>query len=86
MQNMEGLVFVGAAIIMVGFVVMVIASLLGSRPIDKKGEQISTMRGGGVIMIGPIPIIFGTDAKWAIVAIILAIVLVLVSLIASGGL
>ena len=84
MQNMEGLVFVGAAIIMVGFVVMVIASLLGSRPIDKKGEQISTMRGGGVIMIGPIPIIFGTDAKWAIVAIILAIVLVLVSLIASG--
>jgi uncharacterized protein (TIGR00304 family) len=32
-------------------------------------------------MIGPIPIIFGTDAKWASIAIILAIVLVLLSIL-----
>jgi len=35
------------------------------------------VRGGGVVMIGPIPIIFGSDAKWASIAIGLAIVLVL---------
>lgn len=31
-------------------------------------------------MIGPIPIIFGTDAKWAIVAIVLAAVLLFLGL------
>lgn len=39
------------------------------------------VKGGGVVMIGPIPIIFGSDAKWATVAIILAIVLVLAYLL-----
>ena len=29
-------------------------------------------------MIGPIPIIFGSDARWASVAIVLAIILILV--------
>jgi uncharacterized protein (TIGR00304 family) len=38
------------------------------------------VRGGGVIMIGPIPIIFGSDAKWTGVAIVLAIVLIVVVL------
>ncbi|MDG6985607.1 MAG: DUF131 domain-containing protein [Nitrososphaerota archaeon] len=35
------------------------------------------VRGGGVVMIGPIPIIFGSDTRWASVAIVLAIVLML---------
>lgn len=35
------------------------------------------MKGGGVVMIGPVPIIFGSDAKWASAAIGLAIVLIL---------
>lgn len=37
----------------------------------------SNVKGGGVIMIGPIPIIFGSDRKSAEIAIILAIVLML---------
>jgi len=41
------------------------------------------VQGGGVVMIGPIPIIFGSDAKWASVAIALAIVLVVLVLLLS---
>ncbi|WP_440952655.1 TIGR00304 family membrane protein [Methanococcoides sp. FTZ1] len=37
----------------------------------------STVKGGGVIMIGPIPIIFGSDRNSSEIAIILAIILML---------
>lgn len=55
----------------VGLVVILFALV---RPGDGRTE----VRGGGVVMIGPIPIIFGSDAKWASVAIVLAILLLVV--------
>lgn len=36
------------------------------------------VKGGGVILIGPIPIVFG-ESRYAVVALILAIVLMLIS-------
>ena len=36
-----------------------------------------TIKGGGVVLIGPIPIIFGSDAKTAAILIILALVLII---------
>jgi len=39
------------------------------------------VNGGGVIFIGPIPIIFGSDKRFAIIAILLAIVLMLLVLL-----
>jgi uncharacterized protein (TIGR00304 family) len=69
------LVLAGVLLILGGFAV-VFASVLTS---SRKGE--GEARGGGVIMIGPIPIVFGSDAKWASIAIVLAIILVVVSLL-----
>ncbi|RQD88789.1 TIGR00304 family protein [Methanosalsum natronophilum] len=40
----------------------------------------SNVRGGGVVMIGPIPIIFGSDNQSAKVMMILAIILMLIAL------
>jgi len=37
-----------------------------------------SIKGGGVVLIGPIPIIFGSDAKIAIVLVFLALVLIIV--------
>lgn len=70
---MFDLVLVGLAIIIAGFLALFAAALSGSGG----GERKTEVRGGGVVMIGPIPIIFGSDMKWASIAIILAIVLVL---------
>jgi uncharacterized protein (TIGR00304 family) len=67
------LAFLGMALLLVGFGVVVVA-LLSS---GGKGE----VKGGGVVLVGPIPIVFGSDAKWATVAIVLAMVLVILSLI-----
>lgn len=59
-------------LIVAGFAIVMVSMV--SRESGTKTE----VRGGGVIMIGPIPIIFGSDAKWASVAIVLAILLILV--------
>ena len=48
------------------------------------GEPIkkSSVKGGGVVLIGPIPIVFGSNWKIAIVLMIIAIILILVSFFA----
>jgi uncharacterized protein (TIGR00304 family) len=49
----------GIALIFVGVLIIVIAVILLSISGAKKGK----VKGGGAIIIGPIPIIFGTDQK-----------------------
>ncbi len=39
------------------------------------------VKGGGVILIGPVPIVFGTDKRYALLLTILAIVLMLLALL-----
>jgi uncharacterized protein (TIGR00304 family) len=39
------------------------------------------VKGGGVILIGPIPIVFGTDKKYALILMIMAIVLMPLAII-----
>ncbi len=45
----------------------------------------SKIKGGGVIMLGPIPIVFGSDGESAKSAIILAILMMLLALIMFRG-
>lgn len=77
---MPDLVFLGIAIILVGFLVVFLATVMSGRSSE---EGRARARGGGVIMIGPIPIVFGSDAKWASVAMVLAIVLIVVVLLSG---
>ncbi len=72
---MLDLVTAGVVLVMVGFAFVVISLFRVS------GEAKAEIKGGGVVMIGPVPIIFGSDAKWASVAIVLAIILLLVYLL-----
>lgn len=74
---MADLVQAGVALVLVGFAVVLVSMYPRGHG---DGREV---KGGGVIMIGPIPIIFGSDAKWAAVAIVLAIVLVILGLLAG---
>lgn len=69
----------GAAVIFAGVVVILVATIISSRGKRSDGE----VRAAGVVMIGPIPIIFGSDTRLVIVAIILAIVLLALGLLAG---
>ncbi len=45
---------------------------------DFRAEKRTEVRGGGVVLIGPIPIVFG-DSKYAVYALILTIFLMLLA-------
>jgi len=57
----------------------------GEEPEKDEGERRkktkTKVRGGGVVLIGPIPIIFGSDKKFLIIAVVLAIVLMIISFV-----
>jgi uncharacterized protein (TIGR00304 family) len=79
---MLDLVFVGIGMILVGFLVVFLATVMSGEP-SEEGERRTKVRGGGVVMIGPIPIVFGSDGKWASIAMVLAIVLIVVVLLSG---
>jgi uncharacterized protein (TIGR00304 family) len=68
-------VLAGLILILTGIVVTVIGLIMSSKP----GER--SLGGGAVILVGPVPIAFGSDARWTSIAIVLAIALVLLTLI-----
>jgi len=74
---MIDLVLAGLILVIAGLGVMAASMLAEGR---KTGSEV---KGGGVLLVGPIPIIFGSDARWASVAIALAIVLVVLVLLVS---
>jgi uncharacterized protein (TIGR00304 family) len=71
---MLDLASLGIILILAGFGILFLATL------GLTNEERGNVKGGGVILIGPVPIIFGSDMKWAAIAILLAILLVLISI------
>lgn len=71
-MNAGVLVIAGIIVVFVGISLIFIGSILQS---TSKTTEVHT---GGVIMIGPIPIIFGNDKGLIITGVILAIVIMVV--------
>ncbi len=87
-MNGEFLWDVGFVLVVAGFVIVAVAMfwivLSGSRTMEQEGEKEGgerRVRGGGVIIIGPVPIVFGTDRQSVKVLLVLAIVLVALLLV-----
>ena len=51
---------------------------------DEHSKTKTSVKGGGVVLIGPIPIIFGSNWKIALVMIILAIILIIITFFVSS--
>lgn len=70
---MDGRILIplGFAIIMVGVIILLGGILLQALAPNAKTE----IKGGGVVMIGPIPVIFGTGRASVLITVILAIIL-----------
>lgn len=79
------LIKTGIILILIGFA-MVFLGRRNETPGKKSIQALDTepetkVKGGGVILIGPIPIVFGSDKRYAIIAILLTIALMLLALI-----
>lgn len=69
----HSLFYIGIALILVGFVVVLVAVALLFFASMKGGGKI---RGGGAVVIGPFPIVFGTDKESVKLLLILSIALI----------
>lgn len=65
------LIFIGIVIMLIAFILLFLSNLKKSRKIQ----------GGGVIIVGPIPIILGTDKKSVKTLLLLSILLVVLLII-----
>ena len=81
----EILLLAGIALIFAGFMAMLAYVLLNAVQQGKNagtGTNSTTNASiGGVVMIGPIPIVFGNSPRMAVVAEVLAIVLIVIAVI-----
>jgi len=68
-MNVGMLIIAGIILVFIGIIIILIGSVL---QLTSKTEEVHT---GGVIMIGPIPIIFGNDKGLIITGVIFAIIL-----------
>jgi len=68
----------GVMLVFTGFVITVIAVLLWIFMTVKRGGKV---RGGGAVIIGPFPIVFGTDKESVKVILLLSIALIVVLLV-----
>lgn len=71
------LILFGIALIIIGIIIAFILMLIFVFKSNKKAD----IKGGGVILIGPIPIIIGTDKQSVKIVIILALVLMILAFI-----
>ena len=91
---MSLLIYAGISLIFLGFILIVIGSIgsfmgdifgKGNLKTDESGKDESEthVRGGGIIMIGPVPIILGSDRVSVKTLIMLAIVLITIYFVFS---
>jgi uncharacterized protein (TIGR00304 family) len=67
----------GATLIAAGIIIIVVTIILASI----RGAEKGAVKGAGVIMIGPVPIIFGTDKKSVKTVLMLALALTIAMII-----
>ncbi|MCD6340554.1 MAG: DUF131 domain-containing protein [Desulfurococcales archaeon] len=86
---MDALIFtLGMVLIFVGFIIVILSLILSYTKPSPAGRGGAKVSGGGVIIVGPVPIVFGTDKRAAlaaaVVGAILTIIVLVVFLITSG--
>ncbi len=68
------LVTIGIMLIFIGFIIVMLSIILAA-------GRSSRVEGGGVIIIGPIPIVFGTNRNITVLLLVLAIILTVLTIV-----
>ena len=71
------LVQLGVLLTFAGIAIIVFAFFL----IFSKQRGEGRVQGGGAVLIGPIPVVWGTDKRWIFVAIALLLIIMLVNFV-----
>ncbi len=69
----------GDELVLAGFVMLFLGMLLVvAGMLAQAGKQGAEVRGGGVVLIGPLPVVFGSDTQSVKMVVLLTLVLILV--------
>ncbi len=85
MPDWTFLIIAGSFLLILGFL-LVAFGMMGKESEEPDEERPAgtgketRVKGGGVILIGPVPLVFGTDKRYALLMMILAIVLMLLAI------
>ena len=77
MVSYNSIILIGFAIIILGILIIFIGTALQSSSSSSKTE----VHTSGIILIGPIPIIFGNDKGLLLIGVIIAVILMAISYI-----
>lgn len=78
-MNGSTIVNIGFFVLVAGILLIFLGSIIQSTSSDKDNGSKTEIKTGGVILIGPIPIIFGNDRGMIMTGVILGIILMLVA-------
>jgi uncharacterized protein (TIGR00304 family) len=81
MPDWAFLVAIGIMLLILGFFLIVSGMMRSANESAGIPNKERNIKGGGVILIGPVPIVFGTDKKYALLFVVLAIVLMLLAVL-----
>lgn len=84
MPDWAFLVAFGITLIILGFVLTVFGMMRSAKEstgIPHKEIKEGKIKGGGVILIGPVPVVFGTEKRYALLLMVLVIVLMLLAML-----
>ena len=73
----DPLIVIGTGLIVLGLLITIAGIILSSESAD--------VEGGGIVFIGPIPLVFGTDRKILILLVALGIVIVTLYMLGQRG-
>ncbi|AEG17948.1 TIGR00304 family membrane protein [Methanobacterium paludis] len=76
MVNSNTIILAGVVVIILGILLIFLGTAL---QITSKSGGTGEVQAGGVVMIGPIPIIFGTNKNITTISIVLAIILMVLA-------
>ena len=71
-MNLQTLYSLGTALVFAGMLIIIIAAAL---ILLSRSKKTGNVKAGGAIIIGPIPIVFGTDKKSLKTALFLSVIL-----------
>ncbi len=82
MPDLNFLIIVGFMLIILGFFLVALGMIRFVLEAEEEHPPYKgKVKGGGVILIGPIPVVFGTDKRYALILMVLAIALMLLAII-----
>lgn len=82
-MRIEQMLGLGFALVIIGVLIIIASLVIGAMSSKSNGD--TSVKGGAVIMIGPIPLVIGSDKESTIFVMILAVILMVVAYFMTKG-